>query len=137
MAEQYRDPPELHLGRTGMMIGRALRLRCPNCGKGRMFTRWVHMMPHCEVCRFRYDRGEHDYFIGAYTINVIAAELIVVIAFVIAMLATWPDVPWNTIKWGLLGVVIPFPILTYPFSKALWVAIDLIYRPADPSDFAA
>lgn len=137
MAETHRDPQELHLGRTARMLGRALRLRCPNCGVGRMFRRWVHMLPHCSNCAFRFDRGESDYFIGAYTINLIVAELMIVIAFVIAMVVTWPDVPWNLIKWGLIGFMIPFPLFTYPFSKALWVAVDLIFRPADPSDFVS
>lgn len=100
-----------------------------------MFRGWVHMLPNCPICHFRFNRGEPDYFIGAYTINLIVAELLIVFAFVIAMLVTWPDVPWNTIKWGLLAFVIPFPLFTYPFSKAIWVAIDLIYRPAEPSDF--
>jgi hypothetical protein len=28
------------------------------------------------------------------------------------------------------------PIAFYPFSKALWLAIDLIVRPPQPDDFA-
>ena len=33
-------------------------------------------------------------------------------------------------------MVILFPILFYPFSKTLWLAVDLIIRPLTPGDLA-
>jgi len=100
-----------------------------------MFDRWVVMRARCEQCRIRFDRGEHDFFIGAYLVNLILAELIVVAGMVAGILITWPDVPWNRLKYALLPFVIALPLVTYPFSKALWLAIDLIYQPARESDF--
>jgi hypothetical protein len=31
--------------------------------------------------------------------------------------------------------MIPFPVFTYPWSKTLWLAIDLHFRPATLADF--
>jgi uncharacterized protein (DUF983 family) len=129
------SPVELDLRRTGRFLLRALRLRCPQCGRGRMFEKWLKQLPRCSVCHLKFDRGEHDYFIGAYTINLIVAELAVVAGMLLGMYLTWPDVPWNTIKWMLLPLAIGLPLLTYPFSKSIWLAIDLIYQPARPEDF--
>jgi uncharacterized protein (DUF983 family) len=116
-------------------IGRALRLRCPFCGQKKMFYMWVKSFERCANCGFRFDRGEPDYYIGAYTINLIVAELIVVAAMLIVMLVTWPDVPWKAMPWGLAVLAIAGPLFTYPFSKSLWLAIDLRFRPAEPKDF--
>lgn len=102
-----------------------------------MFRQWVNSLERCSVCGFRFDRGEHDYYIGAYTINLIIAELIVVGAAAGVAIAMWPDVPWNKLPWALLLPVIVAPLITYPFSKSLWLAIDLLFRPPEPSDFAS
>jgi len=31
-------------------IGRGLGHRCPNCGRGRLFGRYLKVQPHCEAC---------------------------------------------------------------------------------------
>jgi uncharacterized protein (DUF983 family) len=134
--DQGGTPPELDLGRTFTYIKRALRLRCPHCGLGRMYRRWLRQENRCSSCRLRFERGEHDYFIGAYLVNLIVAELAVVAGLLLGMFLTWPDVPWRTLKWVLLPFVVITPLITHPFSKSLWLAIDLIYRPAEPADFA-
>ena len=91
----------------------------------------------CDACGLLLDRGEHDYFIGAYTINLMAAELIVVAAILIGMVLSWPDVPWNLLMWGLLPLAVCTPLLTLPFARALWLAIDLKFQPPEPKDFAS
>jgi uncharacterized protein (DUF983 family) len=117
-------------------ITRALRLRCPNCGEGKLFSSWVRARKRCDHCHFQFDRGEHDYFIGAYTINLIVAELIVVAAILTGMVLSWPDVPWNVLKYSLIPLALLAPLITFPYSRAFWLAIDLRFRPAESSDFS-
>jgi uncharacterized protein (DUF983 family) len=100
-----------------------------------MFRNWFRQHPRCMACDLSFDRHEPDYFIGAYIVNLIVAELIVVGGMLVGMYVTWPDVPWNTMKWVLLPIAVVAPLITYPFSKSIWLAIDLIYRPATPTDF--
>jgi uncharacterized protein (DUF983 family) len=114
---------------------RALRLRCPNCGGGGLFRRWVFMRDTCPRCHLFLDRREPDYFLGGYVINFVAAEFMIAGGALAAILVTWPTVPWDTIKWSLIGLMIPFPVFTYPWSKTLWLAIDLQLRPATLADF--
>jgi hypothetical protein len=83
----------------------------------------------CPACHLKLDRGEPDYFLGAYTINFVVAELIIVTTAGVGIWLTWPDVPWNGLMWGLIIAMIPGPILFYPFAKSLWLAVDLIFRP--------
>lgn len=58
------------------------------------------------------------------------------IALPITLLRTWLDPPWSLILYGGAVLMIVTPIVFYPFSKALWLAIDLVFRPAQPHDFA-
>lgn len=75
------------------------------------------------------DRGESDYFYGAYMLNFVAAELAVMIAFVAALLATWPTPPWNALMAGAIALAIIAPFVLYPVTKGVWLAIDLVFRP--------
>jgi uncharacterized protein (DUF983 family) len=136
--EAQRPPAGPHVGlrRAAILIGRALRLRCPHCGQRGIFRRWIHMRVSCPRCLLLFERGEHDYFIGSYTLNFIGAELTIVAAGVLVLFSTWPDVPWVALKWGLLALMIPFPFFTYPFAKTVWLAIDLLFRPPVLADFA-
>ena len=102
-----------------------------------MFRRWLLQELTCAHCGLKFERGEHDYFMGAYLVNLIVAELAVVAGMLIGIYLTWPNVPWVTLKWVLLPFVVIAPLITYPFSKSFWLAIDLVFRPAEQSDFDA
>ena len=43
--------------------------------------------------------------------------------------------PWPLLTWLGAAQMIVTPIVFYPFSKVLWLAGDLVFRPAGPSDF--
>lgn len=128
--------PHVGLRPAAVLLGRALLLRCPNCGQRRIFRRWIHMRESCPRCQLLFERDEADYFIGSYTLNFIGAELMIVGAGLVVVLVTWPDVPWDGLKWGLLALMVPFPFLTYPFAKTIWLALDLLFRPPTLADFA-
>ena len=118
-----------------LQFARAFRLRCPNCGESAQLKSWLKVKDHCEKCGLKFDRGQYDYFIGAYTINLIVNELIVVIAFVAGMLITWPDVPWDGLMWGLAPLAVLSPLATLPFARSLYLAMDLRFRRPEPVDF--
>jgi uncharacterized protein (DUF983 family) len=117
------------------LVGRALLLRCPNCGKGLLFQSWIRLRPGCTSCGLHFDRGEHDHFLGAYLLNFVVAELLVVIGLVGFMFMTWPAVPWTQLTWGLVLLGIAAPFATYPYSRAVWLALDMRFQPERPGDF--
>lgn len=95
------------------------------------------MRKSCAHCHLIFNRGEPDYFIGAYTINLIVAEVVVAGAIVAGIVLSWPDVPWNLLLYALLPLAVLTPLLTFRYSRSLWLALDLRFRPPEPSDFAA
>jgi hypothetical protein len=92
------------------------------------------MAPHCHRCYLKTDRGEHDYFLGSFTINFVVAELLIVLGGFLGIVMTWPDVPWDLLKWTLMALMIPTPMVFYPYAKTLWLAIDLTFRPVTLKD---
>lgn len=122
------------------ILGRALRMRCPHCGVGSVMASWFTVRPRCPACGFRFERGqdeEHDYWLGAYLLNFLATEIVFGMALLLALLLTWPDPPWTRLLGGGAAVMVVMPIVFYPLAKTLWLAIDLLFRPAQPEDFAA
>ncbi len=118
-----------------VLLGRALRLRCPTCGGGPLFHSWLRMRDRCPTCGMRLERGEDGYIVGAYMFNIMAAELSGGAIFLLVLAATWPDPPWNLLLWGGGALMIILPFLFYPFSKTLFLAFDLLLRPASDEDF--
>ena len=89
----------------------------------------MHMRSQCPNCGLALDRGESDYFYGAYLLNFVAAELVPVAVFVVALVATWPSPPWNLLTAITVALAILAPIALYPTTKAIWLAVDLMFRP--------
>jgi len=101
-----------------------------------MFVSWFRMCPNCPSCGLHFDREpEGGYWVGCYTINLMVTEAVFVVAFVGAVLATWPNPPWEQLAIGDAVLMVLFPILFFPWSKTLFLAIDLTFRPDEPTDF--
>lgn len=111
------------------LIGRALRLRCPHCGGGPLFQSFFTLKRHCPGCGLRLERGEGDYFVGAYLFNLIAVELILFVAVCGFVYLTWPDPPWDLITYVTGFLMLAGCVLCYPFAKTTWLAVDIAIRP--------
>jgi uncharacterized protein (DUF983 family) len=123
----------------GQILRRGLMKRCPVCGSGGLFEHWTKMRERCPGCGHRFERRSEDgFFLGALVINFVVAESVlgVVAAVYIAALAGGG----RTSIWPYLGtaagLAVVMPVITYPFSKTFWAAIDLIMHPLEPSEEA-
>jgi uncharacterized protein (DUF983 family) len=124
------------LRHAASLFWRALRLRCPNCGGGPIFRTWFRLRPHCPSCGLPLERGEHGYQVGSYMFNIIASELIFAAVFLAVLLATWPSPPWELLQYGGIALMVLAPVLFFPFSKTLFLAFDLLFRPATPEELS-
>jgi uncharacterized protein (DUF983 family) len=119
-----------------LLFWRALRLRCPNCGGGPIFDAWLRMRARCPSCRLRLERGEQGYQVGSYMFNIVAAELVWAAIFLGILAATWPSPPWDALLYGGVALMVVAPFVFFPFSKTLFLAFDLTFRPPNPEDFS-
>lgn len=127
--------PDISRQSPWRQLGRALLIRCPNCGHGGLFTGFFKMLERCPNCGILLERGEADYFIGAYTLNLIAVETLLALGFVVVVYATWPNPPWDALEYGGVMLSVLGAVLCYPFAKTIWLAVDLIFRPPHREDF--
>jgi uncharacterized protein (DUF983 family) len=105
------------------ILWRGLTRRCARCGSGHLFKHYFTMVEDCPRCGLHFER-EPGYFAGALAINIMAVGALFAIVFIALLAVTIPDVP----VVELLIVLVPIagfgPILFYPFSKTIWVAVD-------------
>ncbi len=117
------------------MAGRAIILRCPNCGGKPVLKDWFHLRGHCPVCDTALERGEEsDYYIGGMLLNISLCVVIFAIGFLGVIILTYPRVPWDVLQYGLVAVMLLLPVLLYPVSRLVWLAVDLAVRPRSEKD---
>jgi uncharacterized protein (DUF983 family) len=122
------------VSRVLRMYGRALLLRCPSCGGGPVRRSWLAMHPRCAGCGLRTERGEEDFFLGAMMFNLVFAEGLMAATLVLVAVLSWPDVPWNALWFGGIALMVAAPFFFYPFSQTVWLASDLLLRPASEEE---
>lgn len=108
----------------GVLLSRAWRLKCPQCGESKLFHHWVLMHPVCSHCGLKYER-EPGYFLGSIYVNYSVTALTTTACYVgfhiVAGYSNGMVVP------PLLAFCILFPILFFPFARAHWLAMDLSF----------
>jgi uncharacterized protein (DUF983 family) len=107
----------------GSMIGRGMTRRCARCGSGKLFRHWFKMVDDCPRCGLHFER-EQGYFAGALAINLILVGGLFTIVFLTIVILTIPDIPIALTLGVCIPIVVLGPIIAYPFSKTIWVAID-------------
>ncbi|HUQ46107.1 MAG TPA: DUF983 domain-containing protein [Gemmatimonadaceae bacterium] len=119
----------------GTLVGRALLLRCPRCGGRGIRHSWLRMKHACPTCGQVLERGEaHDFFIGAYLINLVVAETSAVVIAGAMWIALGSRVSFNVLWGASMGLAVAMPIAFFPFSRVLWLAFDLHFRPSEVGD---
>jgi uncharacterized protein (DUF983 family) len=116
------------------LYGRALRLRCPHCGAGGVRERWMKMRRACPACGLRLDRGEEDFFLGAMMFNLVLAEGLLLAALVLTAVLFRGAIPWTTLAYVGIALMAAAPFVFYPFSHTVWLATDLLMRPASEEE---
>ncbi|MEO7003332.1 MAG: DUF983 domain-containing protein [Ktedonobacterales bacterium] len=110
-----------------LLLWRGVCLRCPRCGKGKLFRHWYTLtMEHrCSNCGWVFER-EEGYWTGAMAINLIVTELLIAAGAIPLAIMQAPILPLLLI--GIPATIL-FPILFYRYSKSLWMTVDFIIHP--------
>jgi uncharacterized protein (DUF983 family) len=107
----------------GKMLRRGLTRRCARCGSGKLFRHWFHMVEDCPRCGLHFER-EQGYFAGALAINLILVGGVFAVVFITILALTIPELPIAFTLAVCIPIVAIGPIIAYPFSKTIWVAVD-------------
>ena len=117
---QLRTPPLL------VLLVRALRLRCPNCGGGKLFAGWLMMHPRCSKCGFKFERGP-GYWLGSIYVNYGVTALLVTLGYFVLF---FTDVlPQEAVLGLLTAFLVLFGLFFFRFARSIWIAFDVYFDP--------
>ena len=120
--------------RALLLASRAARLRCPNCGKGHVLKGFNEVQERCASCDFRFARSDDDYFSGAMFFGLMIGETMAVLVIGAFIWITYPNVPWTFMQFAIPVILLGVMIVLFPVSRVVWLAIDVLLRPVEPSE---
>ena len=116
------------VARVRRILGRALRLRCPRCGRSPLYARYFRMHERCAACGLRYER-EQGYFVGAIYINY-AVTVAVAVGVVLVLDWTLGLTLAQQLAIGVaLGALVPLAFFRY--ARSLWLVLNYLVAMAD------
>lgn len=84
----------------------------------------------------RRTRGVDGHELGALTVALVLNIGLVLLAVAVAVALTVPDVPVVTLYVVLASAAIVIPLVTWPITHTIWMAIDLRVRPVGSEEAA-
>ena len=104
-----------------------LRLRCPRCLEGAVFSGSVQMLPRCPVCALPYYR-EPGYYLGAmyfgYGIGTVVLGGLLLLAWLI-----WPQFELHILLLIAMVFFLPFTPIVFRYSRICWLHFDQFFDP--------
>jgi uncharacterized protein (DUF983 family) len=121
-------PPLSHLARFFLLVGRAVLLRCPFCGRGKLFRGFFAMHEHCPQCGKSFHR-EPGFYLGSIYFNYGLTAFIVAIAYPVLLFGY--GLPEQPLLIGAALFTLICPILFFRHARSLWLGFDQF---ADPRE---
>lgn len=113
------------------MILRGLVRRCPFCGHRPIFDSRFKLKESCPSCGHRFNQ-EDGFYIGAYAINFAVTEGLLLLCLIpyIMISSANPDLRLDVVPFAVVALMLAVagPIFFYPFSRSLWIALDMTLR---------
>ena len=105
------------------LLWRGCRKRCPQCGQGALYQRWMKLHDHCPVCGLQYLPNQGDLW----------GPLVFVdrVVFLIPLVVLFYFLRWhpNSISLAFFGGAMLFLLIfTMPHRNGMSVAIDYLIR---------
>lgn len=115
----------------GTLVWRSVRLRCPVCGRGKLFAGWFKMHSRCGVCDAKFER-EAGFFLGSIYFNYGLTALVVAIAYPVLLFSRAAGE--TTLLLAALAFTLLFPLWFFRYARALWLGFDQFMDPRNRND---
>ena len=110
----------------GTLLSRALQLRCPRCGGGKLFKGWFRMHERCPECGLKYERAP-GYFLGSTYVNYGATAILLTIAYM--GLHFGAGFSNRELALPLAAFCVVFPLFLFRYARSYWLAMDCYFDP--------
>lgn len=114
------------MARVPFEIGyrRALRLQCPVCGRGKLFSSFFLMNERCTECDFKFER-EPGYFLGSSYINYGWTSVSLTVAYIVFHIGL--EYPNSYVVPPLMVWFVLFPVFAHRYARSFWLAFDCFF----------
>lgn len=119
-AAEKRSQPVL------VLWSRAVRLRCPACGRAPIFRGWFAMHERCAACGRRFAR-DPGYLLGSIYFNYGVTAILVVAMYFTMFFRDWFSDGQRLLLLSAFAVI--FPIWFFRYARAFWIAFDERWDP--------
>jgi uncharacterized protein (DUF983 family) len=102
-------------------ISRAVRLRCPACGIGPLFSGLFAMAPECDRCGYSY-RREPGFYLGSIYINYGVTAICTILLYALMVMGVRASHERALIVSLVVAVVLP--VVFFRWARALLLALD-------------
>ena len=109
-------------------VGRSCRLRCPRCGRSRLFRGWFTMWPECRECHLPFER-EPGFYLGSIYFNYGLTALIVTISYFAMYFGT--EISQTAALVSLMAFCVLFPLWFFRYARSLWLGMDQYLDPVE------
>lgn len=109
-----------------VLLWRAVRRRCPACGRAPIFRGWFRMHETCTQCGRLFNR-DPGYMLGSIYFNYGVTAMIVLAAYMFFFFSELLT-PKQAL-WVLTAFSVIFPLWFFRFARALWMAFDELFDP--------
>jgi len=120
------------------LLASALRLRCPNCHRGRVFQRFPNkVFPRCEVCGLSFIR-ESGYYLGGMILTYVLTAFVLLGVFLLSLAVPLLGNMRENVQhvfWIALAIVLTLLLVRPAYS--LWLSGDFWVEPWTPEESPA
>ena len=127
---RQEEPGRVRSAKPVVLLWRALLLRCPRCGRGKLLERWFATPAPCPRCGLDFN-PDGDAAVGWIIVNLGVTEILFFVAALGGILLTWPDVPWTGLTVFAVALNAVVPLVLVPFSRTVWAAVWLLLHRMD------
>lgn len=119
--------------RVGRGVVRALRRRCPVCGRRGISRHPASVEPTCPHCGLDLERQVGS-FIGGVGLNTIIAFGALIVILATGFIVGGGDASITGVLLPALIVAVVLPLWFYARSRLTWVALELRWWPLEPGE---
>lgn len=118
---------------------RGLRDRCPKCGDGKLFSRYLKVVPNCEACG--HDLASYPADDGPAYVTILLVGHVLV-APLLLFPAIWQSSPWIVVPATLIPLAVA-TLIALPYVKGAFIGLlysvgvtrgDAQFHTADAAD---
>ena len=107
-------------------MSRAFHLRCPRCGKGRLYRSFFRMNDTCDDCALKYERAP-GYFLGSIYINYAITAMTMSFSYILFHIVLGYEN--REVLPPVIAFCLLFPVIFVRYARSFWIGLDCFFDP--------